>query len=546
MGQKIRMIDNNVIEMPDNATNDEIFAYIDEYERIVQKGTSEFLRPGQSATEPEDVSTAGMGVGTEAGRAEAFQKFASVPTLGMQDEAIAGLRSALGGESYGVEKAKQLAQESAFEKLQPVTATAAEVVGSLYLPGTTMKTPFLDKIIKDMKPMSKAMIKSGVAGSIYGGMEAEQNEFIEGLKTGGLSSAMSMPAYVFANGIYRFKELAKRAEENKKAVFELEGLTNRAYEEALTTGDILDISQSQQLLHKVGSAMEEEGFRMNTYGSTSKRVYKDLQENLRNTMGDGRRAGEPMDWNKIDKMRQDMWKDWATARAGGYKRDQDSILAGIKALDDAVNSFPGKGQQFKNARELYKTKQRADILNTQIDKAIEQAGATGSGGNKANRIIQAINKVRDSKTMSSFFTQEQLGAMEALSKSYGGARLSRSLSKLAPNGNGLMLFLQAYGAYAIDPTIMSSMLFGTAMQKRMENMAERGARQIVSEDVLGRQPIPKRPEVGDVVQQRPYGNQMINETTARDLPSIGRRGAIGGINLENAGGIEGLMNFLAP
>ena len=557
MGDKVQM---NVygkpygdpIEFPDNFTDEQKLAYIDEFERIAEKGTSEFLRPGESAPmdDPEGVSTAGMGVGTDAGRAEAFQKFANVPTLGMQDEAIAGVRSMLpGGESYAIEKAKQLAQEKAFEYIQPVTSASAEIVGSLYLPGTTMKTPFLDKIIKDLSPMKKAMTKSGIAGSIYGGMEAENDELIEALKGGGISSALSMPMYVTSNAIFRFKQLGQRAEENRKASLELESLTTRAYKEATESGQMPDIGETQGMLLKITDAMEKAGFRMGTYGSTSKRIYKQIQENFKGTQNQGYKKGTPMTWQELDDMRKDMWTDWATAKRAGKDRDKNAILAGIRALDEAIDAVPGKGQQFRNARELWKKKQRADIFDTQIEKASEKSGVFGSGGNRANKIIQAVEKIKESNTLSSFYTPEQIEAMNMLVKSYGGKRLKRSLSKLAPNGNGLMLFLQAYGAYAIDPTVLSSMFIGTEMQRQMESFAQKGAQKILSQDILGMPPVGNRPEVGGIARTiDPAGNRVL-ERLDEDLPSVGRRGAIGGANIQNGNAeeaMQGLFNFLAP
>jgi len=83
--------------------------------------------------------------------------------------------------------------------------------------------------------------------------------------------------------------------------------------------------------------------------------------------------------------------------------------------------------------------------------------------------------------------------MDTVIKNFGSAKLSRALSKLDPSGNALMLFLQAYGAMAIDPTVLGSAIVGNYMNRRVNKMVQQDMDKLFYEDILKKDPVKAKP-----------------------------------------------------
>jgi len=59
-----------------------------------------------------------------------------------------------------------------------------------------------------------------------------------------------------------------------------------------------------------------------------------------------------------------------------------------------------------------------------------------------------------------------------------GGSFSRSISKLAPDGNGLMLALHIFGATAIDPSLLIATAVGSGVKRQAEAKVQRGVQDI--------------------------------------------------------------------
>jgi hypothetical protein len=221
------------------------------------------------------------------------------------------------------------------------------------------------------------------------------------------------------------------------------------------------------------------------------------------------RQGKEMTFAALDEMRQGLWGLYNQAASKGKNFDQKYIMKLINQVDDEFDNMPmGKGPLL-NARHAYKQAQKASVLDAAIKKANLEAASSGSGGNVANRYLNAVKKMLGDKKQLKYFTPEEIAVMEKFVKTGAGGRFQRSLAKLAPNGNGLMLALHAFSAAAIDPTTLTAAGVGMAAQSSSERQVQRGVQEIM--DVFGGKVPQRQPITGVPVIPGAYGAEEMKK-----------------------------------
>lgn len=128
----------------------------------------------------------------------------------------------------------------------------------------------------------------------------------------------------------------------------------------------------------------------------------------------------------------------------------DKHLDDLKTGDiDVLTGNANVGvQALQTARKLHASQRKTEMIQDAVDRAERQASKGGSGGNVDNALRQQFDRILNNKKLSRGLTGDERAAMELIVRGVKGEKLLRSISKLSPNGNGLMTFLQGTGAYA--------------------------------------------------------------------------------------------------
>ena len=154
----------------------------------------------------------------------------------------------------------------------------------------------------------------------------------------------------------------------------------------------------------------------------------------------------------------------------GNKSNNKAITEIVKAIDDLTTSpkasdvlagdAASAGRAISEARSLAQRAAKAEQLDYAVTSAANRAASTGSGGNVDNATRQNIRRMLEKGR--SFTPDEQAAAQQVIEGTTGQNAL-RLAGKLSPQGNGLMLALQAGAAGASGgATIPLAMAGGAA------------------------------------------------------------------------------------
>jgi hypothetical protein len=413
---------------------------------------------GQPAAEEDvlGVGASGVQMPTEYGAQQARRFMVQAPSFGFGEE----LESAVTGQP--VEKIR--AEMAQYAKERPTAAMTGELVGAIVNPLTVAA------------PAARPILQAFAGGTLYGAGKAEGdigNRVKEGLITG----AITVPfAYGLQKGLGAVsKALAARAAvaDEKMTAESMRTAAKQAYKEADLEGELMKPSDIVDL---------------NT--RATQRVVGDIDyEKDTHPLADRalrmieRRQGSSMTFEGLEDVRQRLWKLNNQATRAGDETQANYIRDVIDEIDNTVNQIPLKSEKLKNARHTWKQAQKASALEEAIAKGERRAASTGSGGNVANVYLQAVRGMLENKKTLKFFSPEEIKVMEQFVREGAGKRWQRALSKLAPNGNGLMLALHAFSAAAIDPTTLAAAGAGMAAQAAGERRVRQGAQEIM--DLFG-------------------------------------------------------------
>jgi hypothetical protein len=444
---EIELPTGEIAEFPDSMPMAEI-------EAVLRKQFPPLTQAGQAAAEDDvlGVGASGVDMPTEYGAEQAVRQYMQAPTFGYGEE----IESAITGKP--VEDIRQAM--AYYAKQRPDAAMAAELTGAIVNP------------LSVIAPAARPLVQAFTGGTLYGSGKAEgdvANRFKEGLKTGaiavpftwGLQKVINVPS----------KALAARAAmaDEKMTAESLRTAAKQAYKDADLAGTLMQPKAVQDLYNRASSRVAgdidyEEG--THTIADRALRMLE-------------RRQTNKMTFDGLEDMRQRMWKLHNQATKAGDDMQANYVRDVIDEIDNTVDKIPFKSEALKNARQAWKQSQKASTLDAAIKKGERRAASTGSGGNVANVYLQAVRGMLEDKKNLKFFSPEEIKIMEEFVRTGAGGRFQRSLSKLSPNGNGLMLALHAFGAAAVDPSMLVGAGVGAAAQAAGERRVRSGAQEIM-------------------------------------------------------------------
>jgi len=152
----------------------------------------------------------------------------------------------------------------------------------------------------------------------------------------------------------------------------------------------------------------------------------------------------------------------------------DNVTTNPRANDVLTGDAETAGKIIKQARELAQRSAKAEQLDYAVQSAANRAASSGSGGNVDNATRQNIRKMLE---RGRGFTPDERVAMQQVIDGTSGQNALRLAGKLSPQGNGLMLALQAGAAGASGGATVPLAMAGGAAKWA----ADRGTQNSVDE-----------------------------------------------------------------
>ncbi len=178
--------------------------------------------------------------------------------------------------------------------------------------------------------------------------------------------------------------------------------------------------------------------------------------------------------------------------------EQEAASRAIGALDKYVGSVPsadvvsGDAQAVQrvldSARGNYAAAKRAELIESQEEKAQRQAGVSGSGANINNALRQRMNQIINNKKLQRGFSDDEVDQMRQIAMGTPSGNLARKIGKLAPTG--VVSSIPFLGAVAMGEPVTAATIgtIGHVGKALGERSTERGIESL-SEAVRARSPL---------------------------------------------------------
>jgi len=281
--------------------------------------------------------------------------------------------------------------------------------------------------LADTKDLASAG-KSALGGALIGGAAAPVLAGVAklanaGARATGLSRTPSIPA-----------------------TEELRDLSQAAYKRADAAGLVVNREGIRNIAGNIKTALAEEAYHPKNQPKLSN--FLNELESLsfnRGVPGEPRNIGVTL--SGLDTTRKmlraaRMSPDREEARMARIAADHfDNYLSNLKPSEVVAGDIREGVEALKEARSLWSSYRKADLVDDAIEAARLRAASTGSGGNVDNAIRQEFRKILQSPKKSGAFTSDEKAALARIVTGTKGQNTLRLLGKLSPTGGGLQLML---------------------------------------------------------------------------------------------------------
>jgi hypothetical protein len=457
-----------------------------------------FRQEGESAApdDPMGVSTAGMQVPTQAGANQAAKQWAQGFTLGTSPHIEAAGRSLVGDATYDQELRNiyggmdQAARESGAGTAAEITGLAMNPLGygrlATMMPAK-MGQAFLESKIGRMlagTPMKETLTRAGGGGAVYGG-STERGEPVEKATSAALTGGGSMlmggvTQKVFEMGSKAAYAFAKRAD-TTKLLNDAKKFADQAYKDADIANQTINPDVMTGLFVRTNNRLAQDV----DFGVGDMKFVQDAFKMMQ------ARANKGVSFKNLEDLRGELFSLKNQAYRNGADTQAKRIDAIINDLNETVLNTPVTGDKIAVAREAWKVASRADAIDDAMKEAVRRTAKAGSGGNLLNNMIQEVDKLLKSSE-AKFFDKELTAALERFVVEGGGnSTLARTVSKLSPDGNGLMMALSLLGgATTQSPLSLLPAAAGYGTKKVLEGTAGKRIDDIMQQVLTGKQTQP--------------------------------------------------------
>ena len=155
----------------------------------------------------------------------------------------------------------------------------------------------------------------------------------------------------------------------------------------------------------------------------------------------------------------------ASTRAIGAKvvEKLDDFISNMKATDILAGNKTEGVLAIQEARKLHQMARKSEIIDEAVERATNNAAASGSGGNADNAVRQQFRSILNDPKKRRGFSSDEIAAVREIVRGTATQNTLRLLGKLSPQGNGLMAAL-GIGATAVNPLMAIPSVVGLAVK----------------------------------------------------------------------------------
>ena len=396
-------------------------------------------------------------------------------TFGFGDKAAAAGRALFTDKSYDEELETMRASTDASRARAGSAGIAADVVGSLAIPGAaasrgaTLSGRLGTGAMTGAKGLGARAALLGAEGAGYGALSAagHDQDIATGAAFGAAGGAAGSAAGdVLSAGVSKVRNPFKA----KTATPDLSSLkqsAKAAYDSAEKAGVIINPTGLQKLSADVKADLADFGF----HPDLQPRVAVVLKEMDRLGQGNTTLKGVDVLRRIADGARKSLDP---SEKALGNKiiSKIDDFVENLKPADVMAGNAMQGADALKKARGLWSRVSKNERLLDAVEKAERRAASTGSGGNVENAVRQNVRKLVEKGRG---FSPDEKAAMEEIITGLPGQNMLRLAGKLSPSGNGLMAALGVGGAMA-NPMIGAASLGGMGAKFLADQGVMRGVK----------------------------------------------------------------------
>lgn len=371
-------------------------------------------------------------------------------TLGVVgDEAAAGADALIGRGDYASRRDKYRADQEQFRDENPMASFASEVAPAL-IPGVGAAGFAAKGATKGAQLLRAGLAGAGTSG-LYGFSEGEDglaNRAKNAATSAAIGGVVGAAAPALINKVQKVPESLRRmmgVAEKRPTVETLRRVKNTAYKLVDDSGEVFGPDEMQGLYRKVARTFDDGNY-VEEVDNASRAALSILE----------RRSDKPTTIGQLDGIRQNLWERYASAK------DQPQILDAIGAIDELIDTRASTSELMGAARAANAKFAKAQLLERELLKDMDQAASTGSGGNIANKMRQTFTAIVNDERKARFFTADEIAKMRAVIHPSRSEEFLRKFGKLSPDGNGLMLALHTIGGVASGGATVPLMVAGAA------------------------------------------------------------------------------------
>jgi hypothetical protein len=368
----------------------------------------------------------------------AVSSFGNTLGLNVPRNAVAGIRSLQTGKPFSEEYDYVKVIDEAAARQFPKTTAAGTVAGAI---GGAAALPAVRATAG-----ARAIMGGGV-GALMGGVSelADSKDPEKALQSAAIGGAIGSGAAPVAEKLITAPVNAVgRALAKKPAIpttGDLKASSQAAYDVADQAGLVVKPQGVQSLWDSTRQALANEGY--HPVNQPKMAAFVGELENLQ--AGNVTLKGLETTRKMLRAARTDA--DAETRRLGKIAADQfDDFLTNLNPSDVVMGDAKTGVQALKEARSLWSSYRKADMVDEALTIAQQRAASTGSGGNVDNSIRQEFRKILQNKKKSAGFTDAEKAALARIVTGTKGQNTLRLLGKLSPAGDGLRLMLNTGAA----------------------------------------------------------------------------------------------------
>lgn len=482
---EVELPDGSIAEFPDGMPPEQIQAVLQR-----QFGTVPLDEPQQvpqEATAPEQYG-GGMGMfraATDASQAGLMGGFDDEIGAAMMAPIHAGM-DWFKGDGFDVGRnytrlQKQLDDQKKTRRSErPATSIAGEIAGGLALGGGAAKAGLsvAGKALPVIGKTGAAMLEGGAYGGLYGAGEAAPGERLAGAGTGATIGAIT-GGLMERGGQMLANRAARKALPVAQTSDDLAARSSAAYDIFDRSGGRVKPQAINKTIQNAQIKLKRLGFDPDVHPETAS-IAKKLFD----------KQGQPISLREIENIRM-LASDASREAAKGRDRNASRVLVEqIDQLFDDARNFSGNTSQalaaVKDARALWKTKIKTEVIEDLVEKAKNQATGFENG------LVIQFRALANNKQKMKAFTPEEQKMIKDVVRRASLRGVLRAIGMLSPNSTfgGIVFGGTTVGGGFLPAVGMGAAGYGA---RRAAEAMTRGKVSAVQRAVSSGQTLPQLP-----------------------------------------------------